>query len=247
MADSTIITSQYVQIDQTPASIGERILARAIDILLIAIYLIAAIVVVSAIEKESQIFGLLGEDGAIIFSLILMLPVFFYSLLWEVFNQGQSPGKKLLGIRVVMKDGTTPNLSAYLLRWLLLLVDLHITQFIGIICIALSKNNQRIGDMAAGTLVIKEKNYHKINVTLDEFRHLSYDYRPVFHQAENLSLEQVNLINQTLFRYDADRPQRIYELGIKVRDFLHINPPVNDEALLQTLTRDYQYYALEEI
>lgn len=244
MADSTIITSQYVQIDQTPASIGERILARTIDIILIIIYIFAVFTVIGTVEVGTR---LLGDDGINIFFIILSLPVFFYSLLWEVFNQGQSPGKKILGIRVVMKDGTTPGLNAYLLRWLLLLVDLHIMQFIGIISIAITKNNQRIGDLAAGTLVIKEKNFRKINVTLDEFRHLSTDYRPVFPQAENLSLEQVNLINQTLFRYDADRPQRIHELGTKVREFLHINPPVNDEALLQTLTRDYQYYALEEI
>lgn len=244
MADSTIITSQYVQIDQTPASIGERILARTIDIILIIIYIFAALMVVGTFEAGTK---LLGDDGINVSFILITLPVLFYSLLWEVFNQGQSPGKKLLGIRVVMKDGTTPNLSAYLLRWLLLLVDLHITQFIGIISIAITKNNQRIGDLAAGTLVIKEKNFRKINVTLDEFRHLSTDYRPVFPQAENLSLEQINLINQTLFRYDAERLQRIHELGIKVREFLHINPPVNDEALLQTLTRDYQYYALEEI
>ncbi|MDR2921397.1 MAG: RDD family protein [Tannerella sp.] len=244
MADSTIITSQYVQIDQTPASIGERILARVIDIILITIYFFAALMVIGTTETGTK---LLGDNGLNIFLIILTLPVFFYSVLWEVFNQGQSPGKKILGIRVVMKDGTTPGLNAYLLRWLLLLVDLHITQFVGIICIALTKNNQRIGDLAAGTLVIKEKNFRKINVTLDEFRHLNTDYRPVFPQAENLSLEQVNLINQTLFRYDADRPQHVHELGVKVREFLHINPPVNNEALLQTLIRDYQYYALEEI
>jgi len=113
--------------------------------------------------------------------------------------------------------------------------------------ILLTKNSQRLGDLAAGTLVIKEKDFRKINVTLDEFRHLSVTYRPIFPQAENLSLEQINLINQTLFRYDQERPVRIRELAAKVRQFLKINPALSDEALLQTLTRDYQYYALEEI
>ena len=244
MADSRIITSQYVQIDQTPASVGERILARVIDLILMVVYIFSISVVMGLIEDATRI---MGSEGIVVIYIILMLPVFFYSLLWEVFNQGQSPGKKILGIRVVMKDGTTPNLSAYLLRWLLLLVDLHIMQFIGVLSIVLTKNNQRLGDLAAGTLAIKEKDFRKINVTLDEFRHLSTEYRPVFPQAENLSLEQVNLISQTLFRYDAERLQRIRELGMKVREFLHINPPVDDEAFLQTLTRDYQYYALEEI
>jgi hypothetical protein len=111
----------------------------------------------------------------------------------------------------------------------------------------MTKNNQRLGDLAAGTLVIKEKNFRKINVTLDEFRHLSVNYRPVFTHAENLSLEQANLINEILSRNDSDRPTRIRELSEKVRSFLHIHVLIGDEELLQTLMRDYQYYALEEI
>ena len=244
MADSTIITGQYVQIDQTPADIGERILGRVIDLLLISIY--AGAVFVIFITGSGTIHSM-SEDAAITVFVILMLPVLFYSLLCELFNRGQSPGKKLLGIRVVMKDGAKPALSAYLLRWLMLLVDIWVFQWIGVLSILMTKNNQRLGDLAAGTLVIKEKNFRKINVTLDEFRHLSVNYRPVFTHAENLSLEQVNLINEILSRNDSDRPVRIHELGDKVRRFLHINVPIGDEELLQTLMRDYQFYALEEI
>ncbi|MDR1601448.1 MAG: RDD family protein [Tannerella sp.] len=242
MADSSIITGQYVRIDQTPASIGSRILARFFDMLLIVIYSYAIVSVIIGVQEY-----LYADDVIITMYVIILLPIFFYTLLWETFNQGQTPGKKLLGIRVVMKDGSVPTLSAYLLRWLLMMVDLYMFQFIGVLAILLTKNHQRVGDLAAGTIVIKEKNYHKINVTLDEFHYLSADYRPVFPQAENLSLEQANLIAQTLFRYDAQRPQRIRELGAKVREFLHINTQIHDEALLQTVVRDFRYYAMEEI
>jgi uncharacterized RDD family membrane protein YckC len=203
--------------------------------------------VVISLEARYGSFDL-SDDGLIVLFFLISLPLLFYTLLWELFNRGQTPGKRLLGIRVVMKDGSVPVLGAYLLRWLLMLVDFYLFQFIvGVLSVLLTKNHQRVGDLAAGTVVIKEKNYHRINVTLDEFHHLSADYHPVFPQAENLSLEQVNLITQTLFRYDVQRPQRIGELAAKVRGFLQINPPVNDEALLQTLARDFQYYALEEI
>jgi uncharacterized RDD family membrane protein YckC len=244
MADTTIITGQYVQIDQTPVGIGERMLGRIIDILLMAVYFYAITVI---FRYGANYFRLLGDDAAMAGFILFMLPVPFYSLLCELFNRGQSPGKKLLGIRVVMKDGTRPTLSAYLLRWLMLLVDIWLFQWIGVLSILMTKNNQRLGDLAAGTLVIKEKDFRKINVSLDEFRHLSINYRPIFPQAETLSLEQVNLINEIFFRRDPDRPLRIRELGAKVREFLHINPPVSDENLLQTLLRDYQFYALEEI
>ena len=244
MADSTIITSQYVQIDQTPANVAERIVARVIDYILMAVYTFAITFCIGIIADSLLYYS---NDLLVVLYILAMFPVIFYSLLWELFNRGQSPGKKLLGIRVVMKDGTRPKLSAYLLRWLLLMVDIYISQCIGVLSILLTKNNQRLGDLAAHTLVIKEKDFRKINVTLDEFQHLRVDYHPIFPQAENLSLEQINLINQTLSRFDQDRPARIRELGVKVRQFLHINPPISDEDLLRTLTRDYQYYALEEI
>ena len=243
MADSTIITGQYVQIEQTPANAGARLIARIVDYILMVVYCFAVVVCFGFIA-DSIFFD---NDLLVILYFIFLLPVILYSLLWELFNRGQTPGKKLFGIRVVMKDGTRPKLSAYLLRWLMLIVDVYLLQCIGILSILLTKNSQRLGDLAAGTLVIKEKDFRKINVTLDEFRHLSINYRPVFPQAENLSLEQINLINQTLFRFDQERPVRIRELAGKVRQFLKINPAVSDEALLQTLTRDYQYYALEDI
>ncbi|MDR2042455.1 MAG: RDD family protein [Tannerella sp.] len=246
MADATIITGQYVQIDQTPAGAGERLLARVIDMILLSVYEVALIAVFLYSYRHIP-YTYHSDTVMFVVDLLFLVPALFYSLLWELFNRGQSPGKKLFGLRVVMKDGATPTLGAYLLRWLFLLIDIYLFQCLGLLSILLTKNNQRIGDLAAGTLVIKEKNYHHMNVTLDEFAHLGIDYRPVFPQAENLSLEQVNLISQALLRYDAERPQRIRELGAKARQFLKINPPLNDETLLQTLTRDYQYYALEEV
>ncbi|MDR1745685.1 MAG: RDD family protein [Tannerella sp.] len=246
MTAFTIITSQYVQIDQTPASIGERILARIIDTLLFVIYYMAMSFILYwfffRVLNDS-----FSEDVIITVYFVFLLPVLFYSPLWEFFNRGQSPGKKILGIRVVMKDGSVPGMSAYLLRWLLLLIDLYLFNCIGIISIALTKDRQRLGDLAAHTLVIKEKDYRRVHVTLDEFNHFNADYRPFFPQAENLSLEQVNFINRTLLHYDAQRPQRIHDLAAKVREFLKINPSISDENLLQALVRDFQYYALEEI
>ena len=149
-------------------------------------------------------------------------------------------------MRVVMKNGDRPTVAAYLFRWLFLLIDMH-TSYVGILCIALTKNNQRVGDLAAGTLVIKEKDYKKIHVTLDEFSHLNHDYQPVFPQAERLSLAQVDLINRTLTGGDRqNRPERIHQLADEVRRFLGlVNNGVTDEALLRTLIRDYQHYALE--
>ena len=243
MAESTIITGQFVRISQVPASLGERILARIIDYFLLFIYILAT----SYILGKLNIHAFSGSTFFLLF-LFIYLPVLCYSLLCEVFNQGQSAGKKLMNIRVVKADGTTPSLSAYLLRWLLYGIDVTITGGLGVLVILLTRNSQRLGDLAAGTMVIKEKNYRKIHVSLDEFDYLMKNYRPVYPQSADLSLEQVNVITRTLESGEKDRIRRISALAKKVQSLLSITPQDgNQEKFLQTVLRDYQYYALEEI
>lgn len=241
MAESTIITGQFVRISQTPASIGERFLALVIDYFLITLYIYSTVVLLMEFRLSSgfRSFFLLC---------IIYLPIFCYSFLCETFNHGQSFGKKLMNIRVVKVDGSTPSVSSYLLRWLLFIIDGPLTGGLGLFVVLLTKNNQRLGDLAAGTMVIKEKNYRKIHVSLDEFDYLTKNYHPVYPQSADLSLEQVNVITRTLESGTKDRTRRVAALAKKVQSLLSITPrDGNQEKFLQTVLRDYQYYALEEI
>ncbi|MDR1762535.1 MAG: RDD family protein [Dysgonamonadaceae bacterium] len=238
MAENRIITSQYVQIDQTPASVGTRVFARVIDYILMFCYLYGLFNLIS------HFFRYRSYDYEVVL-VIFILPVVFYSFIFETFNRGRTPGKMLFGTRVVMRDGSTPTIGAYFMRWMLYLIDSQMG--IGIIVMLVNQSNRRIGDIAAGTIVIKERDYHRIHVSLDEFEHLSRKYNPVFPQAENLSLEQINTINEALSRSDENRESRIAALSSKVYGLLKIPPQRDDEAFLRTLTRDFQYYALEEV
>lgn len=245
MADSSIITGQFVRIEQTPASIGERILAFVIDLILLVIYVVASVIF---IEKMGRAVFVGHEAFFIVFICCVYLPVLAYFFLCEVFNHGQSFGKKLMRIRVVSKDGSTPGVGSYLLRWLLLLVDLPLTGGMGVLVILLTRNNQRIGDLAAGTMVIKEKNYRKIHVSLDEFDYLTEGYRPTYPQAADLSLEQVDVITRALRPGYRDRSRCIELLSDKIRQLFSVTPKDGDkEKFLQTVLRDYRYYALEDI
>ena len=80
-----------------------------------------------------------------------------------------------------------------------------------------------------------------------QLAHLSPDYRPVYPQAADLSLEQVNLITQAL-EGGADNPH-VNALADKVRDVLAINHvrESGNYDFLQRVVRDYQYYALQEV
>ena len=233
MAESTILTGQFVRISQTPASIGERIIALIIDYVLIGFYIFSTVTVLSKLRLPSD------------FTMIFFLAVIYLPVL---FNYGQSLGKRLMNIRVVKADGSVPSISSYLLRWLLFPIDGPITGGLGLLVALLTKNSQRMGDLAAGTMVIKEKNYRKIHVSLDEFDYLTQNYQPTYPQAADLSLEQINVITRTLQSGKKDRIRYIAQLTKKVQELLSVTPRENNqEKFLQTVLRDYQYYALEEI
>lgn len=238
MADSSILTGQYVRIEQTVASVGDRILAQLIDWGVVYAYLIMAI----WIESELKI----DTPWVVILTLLLWL---FYTPFMEVMNQGQTLGKKAMKMRVVKADGSRPSLGAYVMRWLLFLVDGPMTSFMGLIPMILTRNNQRLGDLAAATVVVKLQNYKKIQVSLDEYDYLTKSYTPRYPQAADLSLEQIEIIRRTLqqaqWGLDGDR---LSELAQKVQQKLDVRrAETTDVLFLDRIVRDYQYYAIEEI
>ena len=241
MPEANIVTGQYVQISQSPASIGERILAQMIDIFIVGVYLIG----VSLLIIEMNVSML---NSQVFFILCIYLPAIFYSFLMELFNHGQSLGKMAMKIRVVKKDGTSPSIGDFFMRWLLQIIDMGFS-FIGALVILLTKNSQRLGDLAAGTMVIRLNDYRKIQVSLDEFSYLDRHYKSVYPQAENLSLNQVDVIQRTLnSEYGYEHERRIASLAAKVREHLKISDTnTADEKFLYTIVRDYQHFTLEII
>jgi uncharacterized RDD family membrane protein YckC len=237
MAESGIITGQYVRIQPTVASVGDRIFAQLIDwgVLLAYFALLTWFIVVT------------GIDGWW-WMVLYLFPLFFYSLLCEILNQGQTLGKMALNIRVVKMDGSMPTLGSYLMRWMLFLIDGPATSFVGLVAMILTRNNQRLGDMAAGTVVIKKQKYKKIQISLDEYDYLSKNYTPRYPQASDLSLEQIEIITRAIGTQRDGFDLRLNQLAKKVQQKFNIErKEANDLAFLQRVVRDYQYYALEEI
>lgn len=165
-----------------------------------------------------------------------------------MFNHGQSFGKKLINIRVVKVDGSTPSIGSYLLRWLLFPIDGPITSGLGLLVVLLNKNNQRLGDLAAGTMVIKEKNYRKIPCQPGWIRlsdpKLSSGISPV-----GWFISRTSECNYPDFGIQRKRPARRItgtcqkSTGITFR----YSPWGYQEKFLQNDTSRLQYYALEEI
>jgi len=232
MSETNIVTGQYVRISQTPASVGERMAAQLIDWVVQVAYVVMWVMYAP-------------HFGQLAMVCLVLLPVMLYCPLCEMLSGGQTIGKWLVRLRVVMADGTLPSPSAFLLRWMLMIADGPTLGCIGVLVMILNRSNQRLGDMAAGTLVVKLQSYSKIQVSLDEYAYLARDYRPAYPQATDLSLEQVDIISRAL---ELDQPERLSQLSQKVQQLLGVSRrESNDEFFLRRVVRDYRYYALEEV
>ena len=140
-----IETPEGIDLPLRPAGLLPRVLAFAFDLgargLLMGILLVP--------------LALLGNIGIGLGSLLLFLVSWWYMVLFEVLNQGCSPGKQVMGLRVVQDDGTPIGWSASLIRNLLRFVDmLPFGYFLGAISCLQHPNFKRLGDLAAGTLVV---------------------------------------------------------------------------------------------
>jgi uncharacterized RDD family membrane protein YckC len=138
-------TPEGIDLILRPAGLVPRALAFAID-LLIRGALLAVLFAVLA---------LLGQFGMGLGTILLFLVTWWYMVLFEVLNQGRSPGKQLMGLRVIHDDGTPIGWAASLTRNLLRFVDmLPFAYALGILSCLNHLAFKRLGDIAAGTLVV---------------------------------------------------------------------------------------------
>jgi uncharacterized RDD family membrane protein YckC len=155
-----IETPENLELRLPLAGFGPRFLAQLLDQL--AIGLIVTVIIAIGM---SIVFGYsMGSDPestglqvVLLMVLALFIATLGYYLFFEYFWNGQTPGKRLLGIRVICRGGMPLTFREVLIRNLLRLVDLLPTYgFVGLICFFSTRNQQRLGDLAADTVVVRE-------------------------------------------------------------------------------------------
>jgi uncharacterized RDD family membrane protein YckC len=138
-------TPEGIDLVMRPAGLLVRALAFAIDLAIRGVILGAMFLVLS----------LLGQLGMGLGAIVLFLVNWWYMVLFEVLNQGRSPGKQYMGLRVVHDDGTPIGWAASLTRNLLRFVDvLPFAYTFGILSCLYTRTFKRLGDIAAGSLVV---------------------------------------------------------------------------------------------
>ena len=166
MVELQINTTQNVNIKFTAASVGERILAYGIDWLFKIAYAIVVYQIMFKLLKIDELVKDMDNWSQAAVFITFYLPVIFYTLIFETLLDGQTPGKRILKIKVVKIDGYQASLSDFIVRWIFRIVDLNMMSgVVALISIITRSKNQRLGDITAGTAVISLKN--NVNITFN--------------------------------------------------------------------------------
>jgi uncharacterized RDD family membrane protein YckC len=150
----TIDTPEGVPLELTLAGVGSRFASALLDYILQFVILVALALVLG--------FGAGFSPGSSSVSAAFWVVGFFavfwgYDVAFEVLNSGRTPGKAANGLRVVRESGAPVTFAPSAVRNVIRLIDLIPgTYLVGITSILVTKRNQRVGDLAAGTLVIRE-------------------------------------------------------------------------------------------
>ena len=147
----TVTTPEGLEVELALAGVGSRFASALIDFLLELVAFAAVALLLARFASEAV--------AVAIGSLAFFAVIFGYHVLFETLASGRSPGKRALGLRVVRLGGAPVRFKDSGVRNIVRLVDLlpPVTYGVGAAVILVTRRNQRLGDLAAGTIVVRER------------------------------------------------------------------------------------------
>ncbi|MBW7870937.1 MAG: RDD family protein [Flavobacteriia bacterium] len=217
-------------------------------------------------EKTDSYFDLVAFYE--ILYMILLLPAICYSLWTEMIFNGQTFGKMIMGIRVVKINGYRAGFPEYFTRWVFRFVDFWtglfmllflipifgeerayilawmmfmMSGFVAFFSIIRTKNSQRIGDIVAGTTVLKLKEKESIRITILE--DIRENYVPRYSQVVKLTDNDARIIKDTFVHAKKRKDYKtIKRLRDKLESVMEIKSDQNDWDFVDTVMKDFNYY-----
>ena len=150
-----ISTPEGIDLELPLAGLGSRFIAALVDWTIKGLLILAVLIVLGVTGA--------GDDtstgvAVAVSAVLVFLIVWFYDVAFEVMGRGRTPGKRMTGLRVVREGGAPVDLRASAVRNLVRLVDgLPLSYVPAVVSILVTKRNQRLGDLAAGTLVVRDQ------------------------------------------------------------------------------------------
>jgi uncharacterized RDD family membrane protein YckC len=214
----TIDTPEQTSLDYPIAGLGSRFLALLADTAIQIVLGFIVLIVGMAIGAGVAVFGDLGPQWviAIVIVLIFLLNSGYFAL-FEIFWNGQTPGKRYVQLRVIKDDGRPIGAYEAIVRNALRLVDMLPAMYgIGLLSIFVSRQSKRLGDFVAGTVVVHEKTLEGVRpyaeTTIDE------TLPPI--DASKVTLDEVRLIETFLNRRDSLEPAVRTNMALQISNRL---------------------------
>lgn len=205
-------------------------------------WLIDAVIVIAYLWITDLIISEMTYSWPAWLIVLYLLPYFFYHLVMEITLNGQSVGKKAMNIKVITLEGGQPSLSQYIIRWMFRLFDFGLFFIPAFFSVILSNKSQRVGDIVAGTIVIDTNPRTSWEDTI--FTELEMNYKPRYRQVMQLSDKDINTLKSII---ETVRKKSDYELAFnateRIKGRLNIQTDQDPYDFLQTLLKDYNYYA----
>ncbi|MFA8434342.1 MAG: RDD family protein [Marinifilaceae bacterium] len=235
MESINVETTQNVKINYQVASVGERLLATILDFVFLAVVCLVL----------GFFLNMAGVTG-IVMGVILVVLVGIYHIGFEVLSSGQSLGKLIMKLRVVRLDGGAPGFMNYFIRWIFRLIDITATTGLcAIITIVLNDKGQRLGDISAGTTVVRVRKDVSLSETI--FQEITDDYEVIFPEAAKMSDRDIDLVQQVIQQIDRLREEPVEKLQFglrarkKVTEQLAITTEMEPKEFFQTILKDYNH------
>jgi uncharacterized RDD family membrane protein YckC len=227
------ITPEAVTIAVDVAGLGSRMIAWLIDTLLQAVIVVPILIGVG-------VGDLSGTVELVVVSLVVFLIVWGYYPLFELFWEGRTPGKRAQRLRVRRTDGQPAGGAAIMVRNLIRIVDVFLFPFLAVISMIVTSRAQRLGDLAAGTMVVRERR-------LSAPRAVAMPRRsdlPVV-DATGLSEREYDVIRSFLSRRSSLDPAARWRLAAQLSSALRgrvgsVPEGLTDEAMLEAVAQAYR-------
>lgn len=263
MASVQINTVFNIDLEFEIAPFHRRLLAYIIDFGLLIVYLYA----MKSIFSGGTDFRRFRESDMGLDILLISVPMLLYSLITEIAMNGQTVGKRIMGIRVISLTGGEATAGQYIIRWITkffewpflfgyiyftdgaVIVYIIITALLGIgvmICISVTDKSQRLGDLAAGTAVIDTRSSLSVSDTV--FMQIdNKNYEVKFPQVMRLSDNDINTIKSVVTQAKKRKNDDLgYRVEYKIKSVLQIESNLPTLEFLEKLLEDYNYLATKE-
>jgi uncharacterized RDD family membrane protein YckC len=249
-----------------------RLISLLIDMAIQFCYFKIAQQIIISVERGSDPFDRDTGYNLGSFEMLMWLPLALYHIVLEITMNGQSIGKKIMGMRVVSENGGRASFSQFFIRWLLRLSDLWIVFIVLLIIIApfffsglentliilaalaflvtdivlvvSSKKGQRIGDILAHTILIRTNTRSSIEETV--FQEVADTYKPAFPQIMQLSDKDINAIKSIL---ETAKKRGDFNMAAvaseKIKAHLKIDSSMSPFDFLDVLLKDYNYLSVK--